>query len=210
MLIGGPGAHQSPILAFVLLPFVYIVARFLIWLWPRSAKWLFATVLAGGIVYATDTLLRVERVQEAYRSQMMLTEAERKLLNTQPFGLSVVVDASGHPPIYQENLVRELKTRKWFSKVGKPGEIEHPDLIARICGSYYGDKQGHAFTLERANDPGRRESIDAWHWVAMPKKQELQTLYEERLEMEVARAVQTLKAIKEPPVEVIGATSSGY
>lgn len=157
-----------------------------------------------------DTLLRVERVLEAYRSQMLLTEAERKLLNTQPFGLSVVVDASVHPPIYQENLVRELQARQWFSRVGKTGEIEHPDLIARIGGSYYGDKQGHAFTLEWANEPGRRESIDVWHWVAMPKKQELQMLYEERLEMKVARAVQALKSTLEPAAEVIGATSSAY
>lgn len=188
LMIGGPGAHQAPLLAFMQLPISFGLSLLVVAILPKAGALLLAAMLTAGSLYCFNLYQHQQQVMQEYRADFALQHAEQPLLQVPPFALSVAVQAGDQPAVYQQHLISELRNHRWFSRVAALGEIERPDLVATVTGSYYGDRSGQSFRLAWHDLPAFSQPVKAWRWLG-----DTSGLYEQRLTVELVQAVQTLQ-----------------
>jgi hypothetical protein len=194
LVIGGPGAHQGPLLAFLLTPIIFVVTLILALVWSRLGL----IAIAASLLYpAWYSAQRPPR--EAQGSLVPLNAEEQALLQSRHFEARVAVDGGKSPPIYRANLVDDLGRTGLFSAVGVIEDARSADLIATVTGSYYGDKTGHSFSLRWSKRPERSVSVKVWHYASdgplvYASRHRLQV---QRLALEVVRQMDALGPLGE-------------
>jgi hypothetical protein len=189
LAIGGPGAHQGPLLAFVLIPIIFVITLALTLVWPRLGLITIAASLLFPVWYYVNRPPR-----DPQSALVPLNAEERALVRSRHFELRVAVDAGRFPPIYKTRLIDDLGRTGLFSAVGSMEDVHSPDLIAVVAGSYYGDKTGHSFVLTWPQAPERSVSVKLWHYASdgpllYASRHRLQV---ERLALEIVRQMDAL------------------
>jgi hypothetical protein len=161
LIIGGPGSHQAPLLAFLLSPAVFLVTLALALVRPRLGLVTIAATLLFPAWYYVNMPPRDPQATLA-----PLTADERALVHSRHFDLRVGVDRGKAYPIYQANLVDDLDRTGLFKSVTSLEDAAPADLIATVTGSYYGDKTGHSFSLQWPRQPERRVGVKVWHYAS--------------------------------------------
>ena len=161
LVIGGPGAHQAPLLAIIITPIVFLVTLILALVWHRLALITIVTSLLYPAWYYVNMPPR-----EARGTLVPLNAEERALVQSRHFEVRVAVDGGKFPPIYRANLIDDLGRTGLFTAVGAMDDTHSADLIATVTGSYYGDKTGHSFTLRWPQQPERSVRVKMWHYAS--------------------------------------------
>lgn len=161
LLIGGPGAHQAPLLAVLLTPIVFVVTLLLALVRPRLAL----IAIAASVGYPAWYYLHMPP-REPQHTLERLNAEEQALIRSRHFDLRVGVDGGKAPPIYRANLIDDLDRTGLFTAVAAMEDTPSPDLIATVTGSYYGDKTGHSFSLQWPRRPDRSVSVKVWHYAS--------------------------------------------
>jgi hypothetical protein len=189
LVIGGPGAHQAPLLAIILTPIVFVVTLVLALVWFRLAL---ITVVAS-LLYPAWYYVHMPP-RERQDTLVPLNTNERDLVQSRHFEARVAVDGGKFPPIYRANLIADLGRTGLFTTVGATDDTSSADLIATVTGSYYGDKTGHSFLLRWRQQPERSVKVKVWHYASdgpllYASRHRLQV---ERLALEVVRQMDAL------------------
>jgi hypothetical protein len=161
LVIGGPGAHQAPLLAFVLTPIIFVVTLALSLVWSRLGLVTIVAILLFPVWYYINRPPRDPR-----GTLVPLNVEERALVRSRHFELRVAVDGGKAYPIYRANLIDDLGRTGLFTSVAPIEDGRSPDLIATVTGSYYGDKTGHSFSLRWSQQPERSVSVKVWHYAS--------------------------------------------
>ena len=189
LVMGGPGAHQAPLLAFLLTPIIFVGTLILALVWSRLGLIaIVASLLYPAWYYAQRPPPQPEG------TLMPLNIEEQVLVRSRHFDARVAVDAGTFPPIYRANLIEALRQTGLFSAVGPMEDASSVDLIATVTGSFYGDKTGHSFSLRWREHPERRVNVKVWHYASdgpflYASRHRLQV---GRLALEVVRQMDTL------------------
>lgn len=132
-----------------------------------------------------------------------LTGEERERLKSTHFDVRVVVAPGppGSPPeAYQTSLVHDFNRPGLFKEVGKIGEVNSPDLIATPIDIYYGSKQKSWFSLHWSSQPEQKVYVRVFGYSpdVLRKNPGMlsyidQTLYQDRLALNVIDAINKLK-----------------
>ena len=189
LVIGGPGAHQAPLLAFLLTPFIFVATLLLTLVWSRLGL----IVIAASLLYPAWSCVQMPpRARQA--TLVPLNAEEQALVRSRHFEARVAVDGGRFPPIYRANLIEDLGRTRLFSAVDAVEDASSADLIATVTGSYYGDKTGHSFSLRWPQQPERSVSVKVWHYASdgpflYASRHRLQV---ERLALEVVRQMDAL------------------
>ena len=189
LVIGGPGAHQAPLLAFLLTPFIFVATLLLTLVWSRLGL----IVIAASLLYPAWYYVQVPpRARQA--TLVPLNAEEQALVRSRHFEARVAVDGGRFPPIYRANLIEDLGRTRLFSAVDAVEDASSANLIATVTGSYYGDKTGHSFSLRWPQQPERSVSVKVWHYASdgpflYASRHRLQV---ERLALEVVRQMDAL------------------
>ena len=189
LVMGGPGAHQAPLLAFFLAPIIFVATLLLTLVWSRLGLIVIAASLLYPAWYYTQ---RPTRAREA--TLMPLNDEEQALVRSRHFEARVAVDGGRFPPIYRANLIEDLGRTRLFSAVDAVEAAPSADLIATVTGSYYGDKTGHSFSLRWPQQPERGVNVKVWYYASdgpllYASRHRLQV---ERLALEVVRQMDAL------------------
>lgn len=189
LAIGGPGAHQAPLLAFFLPPIIFVVTLLLALVWSRLGL---ITVVAS-LLYPAWYYVQMPPLDPQGRL-VPLSAEEQALVQSRHFDARVAVDGGRSSPIYRANLIEDLGRTGLFTEVGAMEGASSADLIATVTGSYYGDKTGHSFSLRWAQKPERSVSVKVWHYASdgpllYASRHRLQV---ERLALEVVRQMDAL------------------
>jgi hypothetical protein len=189
LVIGGPGAHQAPLLAFMLAPIVFLGTLVLALIWPRLAL----IPIVASLLYPAWYYDRMPP-RDPQATLVALGAHERALVQSRHFDLHVAVDGGKFPPIYRANLIDDLGRTGLFTSVSAAGNARAADLIATVTGSYYGDKTGHSFSLAWPQQPQRSVTVKVWHYASdgpllYASRHRLQV---ERLALEVVRQMDAL------------------
>jgi len=189
LVVGGPGAHQAPLLAFLLAPAVFVITLALALIRPRLGLVVIAATLLFPGWYYVNMPPRDPR-----GTLLPLTADERALVRSRHFELRVGVDRGKSYPIYQANLIDDLGRTGLFTSVASIENAGSPDLIATVTGSYYGDKAGHSFSLRWPREPERRVGVKVWHYASDGPflYESRHRLLVERLAVEVVRQLDAL------------------
>jgi hypothetical protein len=161
LVMGGPGAHQAPLLAFLLTPIFFVVTFILALVWSRLGL---IAIVASLLYPAWYYVQRPPR--ELQGALAPLNAEEQALVQSRHFEARVAVDGGKFPPIYRANLVEDLRRTGLFSAVEATEDSRSADLIATVTGSYYGDKTGHSFSLRWSQRPERSVSVKLWHYAS--------------------------------------------
>ena len=159
LAIGGPGAHQGPLLAFFLTPIVFVVTLILALIWPRLGLITFIASLMYPVWYYVQMPPR-----DPNGRLVSLSADEQALVRSRHFDARVAVDGGKIPPIYRAKLIEDLGRTGLFSAVAAIEDAPRADLIAIVTGTYYGDKLGHSFSLRWSREPQRSVSVEMWHY----------------------------------------------
>jgi hypothetical protein len=198
LVIGGPGAHQAPVLAFFLTPIIFVATLLFTLVWSRLGL----IVIAASLLYPAWYYVHMP-TRERQATLVPLNAEQQALVRSRHFEARVAVDGGRFPPIYRANLIEDLSRTRLFSAVGAVEDAPSADLIATVTGSYYGDKTGHSFSLRWPQQPERSVSVKVWHYASdgpllYASRHRLQV---ERLALEVVRQMDALgpsAAIKSP------------
>ena len=214
LMIGGPGAHQAPLGAFLFtpaaFPLVLLVATVI--QFRRAGRLGGAGHAAYGITLALMLVPAVMAFRflatlnftidtagyshkERFLHAAALTDDERRSRDSAHFDLRVRVENPRFPPVYTGVLVTDLAATGLFGAVDERVTPETADLVATVTGSYYGDEQGLSFALRRADRPAGEVQIKVYYTVGgifTPMSDRRQ--YLDRLAVEVIRAVEALQA----------------
>ncbi len=187
LLIGGPGAHQGPLGAFIYAPatfFLVFVIASLIQIrralrlsiggkfayFGLLALFLIPTARIVGFISEIDFVKSVRNIDlksysksERLKHIPPLTDDERRLLRSTHFNIRVGVVNPSAPVVYTRSLIRDLKKTGLFDEVAEFGQMGKADLIATLTGGYYGDKAGQSFTLKPPGGPGKEISIRIYY-----------------------------------------------
>lgn len=161
LVIGGPGAHQAPLLAFLLTPIIFFITLALTLVWSRLG---FVTIVASLLFPAWYYVNMPPR--DPRGTLVPLNVEERALVHSRHFELRVAVDGGKSYPIYRANLIDDLRRTGLFTSVASMEDARSADLIATVTGSYYGDKTGHSFSLRWPQQPERSVSVKVWHYAS--------------------------------------------
>jgi hypothetical protein len=161
LVIGGPGAHQGPLLAFLLAPLVFLITLVLTLVWSRLGVIMVAASVLFPVWYYANMPPR-----QSEGTLVPLSASERALVQSRHFDLRVAVDGGRFPPIYRAELINDLGQTGLFAAVGSIEDIHPADLIATVAGSYYGDKTGHSFSLRRPQQPERKVRVKVWSYAS--------------------------------------------
>jgi hypothetical protein len=162
LVIGGPGAHQGPLLAFLGAPAVFVVTLGLALIWPRLAL---VTIVAS-LMFPVWYYVNMPPWDPRISRLVPLSTEERALLQARHFPLRVAVEGGKSYPIYRAELIDDLGKTGLFTSVAASDETDSADLIATVTGSYYGDKTGHSFSLRWPQQPKRRVGIKLWYYAS--------------------------------------------
>jgi hypothetical protein len=189
LAIGGPGAHQGPLLAFVLAPVIFVVTLILALARPRLGL---IAIVASLLYPAWYFVQRPPR--ESQGAPVSLNGEEQALVRSRHFEAQVAVDRGKFPPIYRANLIDDLGRTGLFSGVGAIEDARSPNLIATVTGIYYRDKTGHSFSLRWSQQPERSVSVKMWQYASdgpllYASRHRLQV---QRLALEVVRQMDAL------------------
>lgn len=189
LVIGGPGAHQGPLLAFILTPIIFVATLLLTLVWPRLGLIVIAASLLYPVWYYVNMPPRDPR-----GTLVPLNAQEQALVRPRHFEARVAVDGGGFPPIYRAGLIEDLGRTGLFTSVASSEDTPSPDLFATVTGSYYGDKEGYSFSLRWSRQPERSVSVEVWHYAGdgpflYASRHRLQV---ERLALEVVRQMDAL------------------
>jgi hypothetical protein len=189
LVIGGPGAHQAPLLAFLVTPIIFVVTLILTLVWPRLGL----IVIVASLVYPAWYYVHMPP-REPQHTLARLNAEERALIRSRHFDLRVAVDGGKAAPIYRANLIDDLGRTGLFTAVAAMEDTRSADLIATVTGSYYGDKTGHSFSLRWPQQPERSVSVKVWQYASdgpllYASRHRLQV---ERLALEVVRQMDAL------------------
>ena len=189
LVISGPGAHQAPLVAFLLTPIIFVITLALTLVWSRLGLVTIVTSLLFPAWYYINRPPRDPR-----GTLVPLNVEERALVHSRHFELWVAVDGGKSYPIYRANLIDDLGRTGLFTSVASIEDTRSPDLIATVTGSYYGDKTGHSFSLRWPQQPERSVSVKVWQYASdgpllYASRHRLQV---ERLALEVIRQMDTL------------------
>lgn len=189
LVIGGPGAHQAPLLAFLLTPIIFVITLALTLVWSRLGL---VTIVASLLFPAWYYLNRPPR--DPRGTLVPLNIEERALVHSRHFDLRVAVDGGKSYPIYRANLIEDLGRTGLFTSVASIEDTRSADLIATVTGSYYGDKTGHSFSLRWPQQPERSVSVKVWHYASDGPLlyASRHRLLVERLALEVVRQMDAL------------------
>jgi hypothetical protein len=189
LVVGGPGAHQAPLLAFFLIPVVFVVTLLLTLVWSRLGL----IVVVASLLYPAWYYVQMPPV-DPRGTLVALNAEEQALVQSRHFDARVAVNGGKFSPIYKANLIEDLGRTGLFTAVGPMEDVTSADLIATVTGSYYGDKTGHSFSLRWAQKPERSVSVKVWHYASdgpllYASRHRLQV---ERLVLEVVRQMDAL------------------
>jgi hypothetical protein len=189
LVIGGPGAHQAPLLAFVVTPIIFVATLLITLVWSRLGL----TVVVASLLYPAWYYVHMPP-RERQGTLGPLNAEERSLARARHFEARVAVDGGRFPPIYRANLIEDLGRTGLFSAVRAMEDAPSADLIATVTGSYYGDKTGHSFSLRWSQQPERSVSVKVWHYASdgpllYASRHRLQV---EQLALEVIRQMEAL------------------
>lgn len=189
LVIGGPGAHQAPLVAFFLTPIVFVVTLILSLIWPRLGLITFVASLLYPVWYYVQMPPR-----DPNGRLVSLSAEEQALVRSRHFAVRVAVDGGNSPPIYRANLIEDLGRTGLFSAVAAIEDARSADLIATVTGEYYGDKTGHSFSLRWSQEPERSVSVHMWHYAGEGPWliESAHRLEVERLAMEVIHQMDAL------------------
>jgi len=190
LVIGGPGAHQAPLLAFILSPIIFVITLALTLIWPRLGL----VAIVACLLFPAWYYVKMPPRDSRASTLVPLSDAERALVRSRHFEARVAVDGGKAYPIYREQLINDLRQTGLFSLVTPVEETPSAELIAIVTGSYYGDKTGHSFSLRRSQHPDRSVSIKLWYYASdgpffYASRHRLQV---ERLALEVIRQMDAL------------------
>jgi hypothetical protein len=199
LVIGGPGAHQAPLLAFILTPIIFVATLLFALVWSRLGL----IVIVVSLLYPAWYYVNMPPRSSQASALVPLSEEERTLMRSRHFDARVAVDRGRSYPIYRDNLVSDLRQTGLFSSVNPIEETPSAELIALVTGSYYGGKTGHSFSLRWARRPDRRVNVKMWFYASdgpllYASRHRLEV---ERLAREVVRQMDALgpsAAIKSP------------
>ena len=189
LVIGGPGAHQAPLLAIILTPIVFVVTLVLALVWFRLGL----IAIAASLLYPAWYYVHMPP-REPQGTLVPLNAEERALVQSRHFEVRVAVDGGKFPPIYRANLIEDLGRTGLFTTVGAMDVTRSDDLIATVTGSYYGDKTGHSFSLRWLQQPERSVRVKVWHYASDGPLlyASRHRLHVERLALEVVRQMDAL------------------
>lgn len=189
LVIGGPGAHQDPLLAFILTPLVFVITLVLTLVWSRLGLITIVAILLFPAWYYVGMSPR-----DPQGALVPLNAKERALIQSRHFELRVAVDGGTAPPIYRASLIDDLGRTGLFTTVGAIEDTRSADLIATVTGIYYGDKTGHSFSLRWPQLPGRSVRVEMWHYAGFRPFLEASRhrLQVDRLALEVVRQMDAL------------------
>jgi hypothetical protein len=145
LVIGGPGAHQAPLLAFILTPIIFVITLALTLIWPRLGL----VAIVACLLFPAWYYVKMPPRDSRASTLVPLSDAERALVRSRHFEARVAVDGGKAYPIYREQLINDLRQTGLFSLVTPVEETPSAELIAIVTGSYYGDKTGHSFSLSQ-------------------------------------------------------------
>jgi hypothetical protein len=214
LMVGGPGAHQAPLAAFLFAPVAFPLVLLVVYVlqYRRALRLsgagksgyavvlvllLIPAVSAARFLASLDLPVDTARYgrQERFRHAAPMTDDERRLRESTHFDLRVRVENPRFPPVYTGVLVTDLAATGLFRVVDARVTPETADLVATVTGSYYGDKQGLSFTLRRADGQANELQLKVYYIVGGIFSQlSDRRQYLDRLAVEVIRAVQTLQA----------------
>ena len=189
LVIGGPGAHQAPLLAFLLTPIVFVATLVMTFVWSRLGP----IAIMASLLYPAWYYSRMPP-RDPEHTLVPLNAEERALIRSRRFNMRVAVDGGKFPPIYRTNLIDDLGRTGLFTAVSALRGTQSADLIASVTGSYYGDKAGHSFSLRWPQHPERSVSVKVWYYASdgpllYASRHRLQV---ERLALEVVRQMDAL------------------
>jgi hypothetical protein len=189
LVIGGPGAHQAPLLAFVLTPIIFVATLLCTLVWSRLGL----IAIVASLLYPAWYYVQMPP-RERQSTLGPLNADEQALVRSRHFEARVAVDGGRFPPIYRANLIEDLGRTRLFSAVSAMEDAPSADLMATVTGSYYGDKTGHSFSLRWPQQPERSVSVKVWHYASdgpflYASRHRLQV---ERLALEVVRQMDAL------------------
>jgi hypothetical protein len=161
LVIGGPGAHQAPLLAFALTPVIFVATLLLTLVWSRLGL----IVIAASLLYPAWYYLHAP-TRERQATLAPLNSEEQALVRSTHFEARVAVDGGRFPPIYRAELIEDLGRTRLFSAVSAIEDAASADLIATVMGSYYGDKTGHSFSLQWPRQPERNVRVRVWYYAS--------------------------------------------
>ena len=187
LMIGGPGAHQAPLAAFLYAPAVFF-AVFVIALVVQVRRTLRLNI-GGKIAYLVllallliptarivtifgeinplnwirNTDFKAYGKSERLKHIPTLTDDERRLLQSAHFNIRIGVVDHSYPDVYTRSLIDDLKKTGLFDEVAEFSQTGKADLIATLKGTYYGDKRGQSFTLQPPDGPGKESSTKIFY-----------------------------------------------
>ena len=161
LAIGGPGAHQAPLVAFLATPIIFVLTLMLALVWSRLGL---ITIVAS-LLYPAWYYFQMPP-RDSQGTLVSLSPEERALVRSRHFEARVGVDQGRFPPIYRSELIDDLGRTGLFSAVAAIEDLRSADLIATVTGSYYGDKTGHSFSLQWSQQPERSVSVKMWHYAS--------------------------------------------
>jgi hypothetical protein len=186
---GGSGASLSPVIAFIVTPIIFVVTLALALVWPRLGLIVVVATLLYPAWYYANT-----PPPDPRGALVPLDAEQRDLVHRRHFELRVAVDGGRLPPIYRTNLINDLNETRLFTLVGELDNSGSADLIALVTGTYYGDKEGHKFSLWWPQQPDHRVIVNVWNNAGVrpflyASRHRLQV---ERLAWEVIRQIDAL------------------
>ena len=212
LIIGGPGAHQGPLGAFILAPMAFPLVLLLAYLlqYRRALRLAGAGKAAYAVVFvillvpavsATRFLARlhlsIDTAGYSRKERLLhaaaITDDERRLRDSTHFDFGVRVENPRFPPVYTGVLVTDLTATRLFRAVDERMTMENAKLVASVTGSYYGDRQGLSFTLRRTDGQAAPVQLKVFYTVGgIFSQMGDRRQYLDRLAVELIRAVRTL------------------
>jgi hypothetical protein len=159
LVIGG--SSTGPLFAIIYAPAIFVITLILALISPRLGIVTIVASLLFPVWYYVQT-----PHQRPEGTLVPLTTEERALIRSRHFALHVGVDAGRVPPIppiYRDNLIRDLVRTGLFDEVGSVEATRSADLIATVTGTYWGDTTGHSFSLSWTKEPERKVNVNVWH-----------------------------------------------
>ena len=212
IIIGGPGAHQAPLAAFIFAPATFFLAFVIVLLiqirhalrLSIGGKFAYFVLLALLLIPTTHVVRIFSEMDfrsidfKAYtRAERLkhippLTKDERLLLQSTHFNIRVGVVYPGVPPGYTRSLIDDLMKTGLFDNVAEFAQMDRADMIATGKKSFYSDKYGKIFTLQPPDGPGKEVRIEIYYTLGGLMGYGERKQYLDRLSVKLINTVQEL------------------
>jgi hypothetical protein len=217
LLVGGPGAHQGPLGAFIYAPMIFLLALEIALLIQFRRAMSLSTV--GKLSYVCLLILLLIPVlntesmysglgllqsfksidTEDYTSDKRLehvpplTSDEQRLLEATHFTKRISIVNPNFPPAYTRSLINDIKKTGLFDEVVEFDRLGNDDFIATIKGTYWGDKEGQSFTLHQPANTTNTAHIKVYYTLGgIISKRKERKQYIDRLSIEIIQAIEEL------------------